>query len=122
MTSLITTSRPDAKELKEKHSLAKLANSFGFSFKEGYNNECPFCGKSKLSVNYSYYYCFRASCEGNKGGDIFNLLQRSNIANSFNEAYNLVLDQLGYKINKQSQIKRINSRCSILEEAFKLYN
>lgn len=49
MKLLITTSRSDAKELKEKYSLAKLANKFGFSFKEGYNNECPFCGKPKPS-------------------------------------------------------------------------
>jgi hypothetical protein len=62
MTSSIITFRPDAKELKEKHSLAELANKFGFSFKENYNNECPFCGKPKplpffvklLSIKITY--------------------------------------------------------------------
>lgn len=122
MKSLVITSRPDAKKLKESNSLTDLANKFGFSFKEGYNNKCPFCGKSKLSVNYSYYYCFRANCEGNKGGDIFNLLQKTKIANSFNEAYNLVISQLGYKIDNGIHFMKMNSRSSILEEAFKLYN
>lgn len=122
MTSLVTTFRPDAKEIKEKYSLVELTNKFGFSFEEGYNNKCPFCGRSKLSVNHSYFYCFRTSCEGNKGGDIFNLLQKTNIADSFNSAYNLVLNELGYKVEKGHQIKKIKSRSSILEEVFKIYN
>jgi DNA primase len=117
-----TTLRPDATDLKEQENFASLAQKFGFDLQEGYNT-CPFCNKhKKLAVNHKSYHCFVAGCKGEKKGDIFDFLMKTEVARDFNDAYNLVLKALGYEVDYKKIRKARSTRESILEKAFEVYN
>lgn len=112
--------RLEASVLKEQVSFLETANGLGFNYQKGYSNECPFCGKHKLSVNEDYAYCFMSGCEANQKNDIFSWLILTGSEPNFNEAYEAVANY--WKINTNSSGHYISSRPRILERIFGAYN
>ncbi|MFB6283750.1 MAG: hypothetical protein ABEK59_07430 [Halobacteria archaeon] len=113
----------DAKVVKTQQPLYELASRFGFDFRKGSGNLCPFCGKHKLQVNDYYYYCFMAGCKGKrKGGDIYELLKDTGKAQDFRDAFNQVKTALGVKEQRQRYAQKLSNRADVLEEAFLRYN
>lgn len=115
---------PSATEIKNSAPpMWEIGPKFGLDFHKGYKNTCPCCGKSTLSVNEKYVYCFVAGCTLNrKGQDVFNLLISTGKTKDFKAALKLVKDTLGIKTKGSQQYKAIKTRSKILSDAFLIYN